>query len=183
MLNKKGTVGLISAAAAVVGVLTAASPAGAAAGSTQASTAEGTHCVVVVGKAPSDGGVSPELYRNCADTAAKARAQLASPGAKAVTNGKAVQSTALMIWYSDDQYRGNSTTVYGGSGTCDSSGYRLRPDNYWSTNISSARGIGSCTAATFHNRASTFARAFWLPVANLGTALNDNVGIIDVYRG
>jgi hypothetical protein len=182
MLNKKGTVGLISAAAAVVGVLTAAAPAGAATGSTP-STAQGKHCVVVVGKAPTDGGVSPELYRKCANTAAKARAQLASPQAQAQTNGKAIQATALMIWYSDDQYRGNSTTVYGDFGTCDSSGYRLRPDNYWSTNISSARGIGSCTAATFHNRASTVARAFWLPVANLGTALNDNVGIIDVYRG
>jgi hypothetical protein len=182
MLNKKGTVGLISAAAAVVGVLTAAGPAGAA-GSTQATTAQGKHCVVVVDKAPSDGGVSPELYRNCADTAAKARALLASPQAKAQTNGRAIQATALMTWYSDDQLRGNSTIVYGNAGTCDSSGYRLRPDGYWSTNISSASGWGRCTVATFHNRASTYAATFRLPARNLGPNLNDNVGIIDVFYG
>ncbi|MCL6735215.1 hypothetical protein [Streptomyces neyagawaensis] len=182
MLNKRGTVGLISAAAAVVGVLSAAAPAGAAAGSTQASTAQGKHCVVVVGKAPSDGGVSPELYRNCADTAAKARALLASPQARAATGGRAVQSTLLMTWYSDDQLRGNSTNVFGSSGTCDSSGYRLSLDSYWSANISSAAGWGQCKAATFHNRALTYAASFTLAARNLGPILNDNVGLIDVYQ-
>ncbi|WP_055714895.1 hypothetical protein [Streptomyces torulosus] len=182
MLNKKGTVGLISAAAAVVGVLTAAAPAGAA-GSTPASTAQGKHCVVVVDKAPSDGGVSPELYRNCADTAAKARALLASPQAKAQTNGKAVQATELMTWYSDDQLRGNSTIVYGSAGTCDSVGYRLSPDLYWATNISSATGYGRCTVATFFSRPLSYSRTFRLPALNLGSILNDYVGIIDVRWG
>ncbi|MGJ5830075.1 hypothetical protein [Streptomyces ossamyceticus] len=183
MFNKKGTVGLISAAAAVVGVLTAAAPAGAAAGSTQASTAQGKHCVVLVGKAPSDGGVSPELYRNCADTAAKARALLTSPQAKAQTNGKAVQATELMTWYSNDQLWGNSTVVYGSAGTCDSVGYRLSPDLYWATNISSATGHGRCTVATFFSRPLSYSRTFRLPALNLGSILNDYVGIIDVRWG
>ncbi|MET9442853.1 hypothetical protein [Streptomyces sp. NPDC006610] len=180
MLKNKGAVGFIGAAAAVVGMLTAAAPAGASDISSQASKAEGKHCVVVVGKA-AKGGVSPELYRGCADTAAEARAQLKTPKVQERIGTKA--STALMTWYAHAGYGTPATTVYGSYGTCDASGYRLHPDSYWSYNISSAVGHGNCTVATFHNRARNYAATWRLPVSNLGSVLNDNVGIIDVWHG
>ncbi len=184
-IQKKSVLGLIGTAAGLAGLLLAAAPTGAAAATADTSAAAATkHCVVLVGKAPADGGASPELYRYCSNkSAADARAHLKSSDALSKSGGRSIQATALMEWYSDHNYGGNQTTVYGDYGPCDGSGYSLRPDSYWSANLTSARGYGTCTVAVFHNRALNYAATGRLPVPNVGGALNDNVGLIQVYYG
>ncbi|MFD6290146.1 hypothetical protein [Streptomyces sp. NPDC060205] len=182
MSKMKGSVGLIGMAAGVAGLLLATAPAGEAA--TAKSAADPKACVVLVGKTPAEGGASPELYRYCSDkSAADARAHLASSQVLAKTGGKSAQATLLMLWSKNTDYRNPTTFIYGDDGPCDSSGYSLHPDDYWSHNISSAQGVGTCTVARFHNRSSTYAATFRLPVPYLGASLNDNVGLIQVWRG
>lgn len=98
----------------------------------------------------------------------------------------------LMTWYENaqcNQYKsGNSTNIYaggiiGGGDTCDSAGYKLSPNYYWAFHISSAKGHGYCTKARFTNTEENYAATFALPVNYIGRSLNDDVGIIQVYRG
>lgn len=79
-------------------------------------------------------------------------------------------------------YGGNRTNIYGSAGPCDTAGYRIVPDFYWQTHLTSAAGFAFCNTARFTNRALTYARTFGLPVPYLGALLNDNVGKIQVYR-
>ncbi|WP_157420316.1 hypothetical protein [Actinomadura kijaniata] len=145
-----------------------------------AETKADRYCAVLVGKA-TGGKPSPVLARACDGTsAANARAKMLQ-ASKDGPQATALAATLLMTWYANTDYRVPATSVYGSAGPCDSAGYRLRPDSYWSRNLSSARGSGSCNTARFANIAGTYSRTFALPVPYLGSALNDNVGTIWVY--
>ncbi|MBO0839994.1 MAG: hypothetical protein J2O49_04150 [Sciscionella sp.] len=152
------------------------------------------YCNVVVGKAATPGGVSPELFKYCSSSEQDSLNHLVNApvwqqhrtDAKFTFTPNAVNpysSDLLMTWFSDANCDGDQTDIYGYSGTCDSAGYKIYPDSWWSTNISSAAGFAQCNWADFTNNARNFAEGFALPVSNLGQALNDNVGIIQVYNG
>lgn len=144
--------------------------------------AAGQHCVVVVGRSVGS-TPAPELYRYCtASSREDAQQHLQSTEAQSAIGARMAAGNLLMTWYSDANYGGSSTDLYGYYGTCDSAGYRLEPDAWWRTNISSAYGWGGCTWADFVNSSDVSAR-FQLPVPNLGGAHNDNVKYIQVFRG
>src|SRR5512139_983469 len=153
-----------------------------------AETGADRHCAVLIGKA-TDGKVSPVLAHACDDiSAANARAKMLRAASKNSSKStvKPLADDLLMIWYSDADYGGASTTIYGDEGPCDSAGYRLHTGNsalgIWGRLLSSARGAGSCNTARFSNRAGTASQTFGLPVSYLGSLLNDNVGAIWVYN-
>lgn len=145
--------------------------------------AAGQHCVVVVGRSSGSTTAAPELYRYCTATSREdAQAHLQSAEAQSALGTRLAAGNLLMTWYSDADYGGSSTDLYGYYGTCDSAGYRLEPDSWWRSNMSSAYGWGNCTWADFVNSGNYTAR-FQLPVPNLGDKVNDNVKYIQVFRG
>lgn len=152
-----------------------------------AETGADPYCAVLIGKA-TEGKPSPVLARACDDTsAANAREKMFQAASK--DDSKTVKPLAadlLMTWYSDTDYHGASTNIFGDDGPCDRAGYRLDVKSatfgLWSHILSSARGAGPCNTARFANRAGTSSQEFGLPVPYLGSLLNDNVGTIWVYN-
>lgn len=45
-----------------------------------------------------------------------------------------------MTWWADINLGGNNSAIYGSSGPCDSAGYRIAPNSYWQTHLSSISG-------------------------------------------
>lgn len=143
------------------------------------------HCVMVVGKAATANAISPVLFSYCAGSQEEASAHLFSPAVRAKLGAKAVMpDDLLMTWFEHADYDadGLSTNIYGSAGTCDSAGYRIEPNFLWKRILSSAAGFAQCNAAKFTNRALNFAKSWRLPINNLGEALNDNVGLVNVWH-
>ncbi|TYP86445.1 hypothetical protein [Blastococcus xanthinilyticus] len=105
------------------------------------------HCAVLLSSTEVDAnGDSVVLAEACASTPSRATAAMQSRQ-RAQGSGQvsaAAASTVLMTWYANDNYVGNSTLIYGSSGTCDYTGYRVSPNSYWNNNIRSIRGAGNC---------------------------------------
>lgn len=155
---------------------------------TAAGTGADRYCAVLIGKSTEE-KPSPVLARACDDSsAANAREKMLQVTSKDGSNStmKPLAADLLMTWYSDTDYHGASTNVFGDDGPCDRAGYRLDVNNttfgLWSHILSSARGSGPCNTARFANRAGTSSQEFGLPVPYLGSLLNDNVGTIWVYN-
>lgn len=144
----------------------------------------GRYCVEVYGAPPSPGGISPMQYRNCSTTSmSTAQAGLSSATARAATGGvTAMSSDLLMTWFSDSDYNGSYTNIYGSAGPCDSAGYKITPSSWWQNNMSSVGGTTQCNIARFYTRSKTYAESQLLPTHYLGSTLNDNVGMVQVYR-
>lgn len=94
-----------------------------------------------------------------------AEAKLRSPQTQAQVG--TASSDLLMTWFEHIDYGGNRTNIYGSAGPCDTAGYRIVPDFYWQTHLTSAAGFAFCNTARFTNRALTYARTFGLPVHTL----------------
>lgn len=140
-------------------------------------------CVLVVEKPADSMSLSPERYHYCStESIDKARAHLASPVARAELGKTVAASDLLMTWFTDRDYGGGQTDVFGYEGTCDTAGYRLAPNSYWRVRLSSAAGFGQCNYADFVNIAKNYADGFGLPIDYIGNTLNDNVGTIQVYH-
>ncbi|MBT2228375.1 hypothetical protein [Nonomuraea sp. NEAU-A123] len=153
-----------------------------------AQTGEDRYCAVLIGKA-TEGKPSPVLARACDDTsAANAREKMLQETSEDSPKStvRPLAADLLMTWYSDTDYHGASTNIFGDDGPCDRAGYRLDVNSatfgIWSRILSSARGAGPCNTARFANRAGTSSQEFGLPVPYLGSLLNDNVGTIWVYN-
>lgn len=176
------------AAAAVAGsVLASGSVASAATGpSTGAAKAAepARFCVVVLGEAGSAKQDSPVLYQNCAASAAEASSRLAAARVPRAGGGTVtpLSSDLLMTWWADIGLGGNYSAIYGSSGTCDSAGYRITPNSYWQTHLTSISGGGQCNEVDVYTRSLTYADDFALPVGYIGSTLNDNVGRVQVYH-
>lgn len=175
------------AAVAVAGsVLASGSVASAASGpSTGAEAANPTQfCVVVLGEAVSAKQDSPVLYQNCATSAAVASSRLAAARVPKAGGGTVTpqSSDLLMTWWADINLGGNHTQIYGSAGPCDSAGYRVKPNDYWQTHISSISGAGQCNEVELTTRSLTYADDFGLPIRYIGSTLNDNVGLVKVYH-
>lgn len=174
----------IAAMAITVSALVAAVLAGPATAAVAVAPESGPWCVMVVGKSASADQPSPVEFQYCSTTLREdARSSLRSAAAPTSLGTRAIASSdLLMTWFRDANYGSPLTDIYGSAGTCDSAGYRLAPNYYWQTNLSSAAGYGQCNRARFTARSNTFAGTFILPVNNLGQTLNDNVGFINVYN-
>jgi hypothetical protein len=172
-----GRLGLVSATAIVaVAVLHAGNAVAAA---------DGPYCAILVGKAPA-GKESPVLAQVCSDTsAAQAESMmLAKAGVPA--------STLLMTMFENVDYNsfalpgpGNARKdVFGSAGPCDSAGYRLGVDIWWSVRVSSILGANNCNVARVYNQALNDADDFGMRLFERGTWLerfNDNVGRFQVH--
>ncbi|MBC8092807.1 MAG: hypothetical protein H7Y15_12870 [Pseudonocardia sp.] len=173
---------LFIAVAAVSVLLTVLTPLPAAAHEARQSS-ENQFCVMVVGKPADSTSPSPELYHYCSTKSIDdARAHLASPTARAELGRTVAASDLLMTWFTDRDYGGGQTDIFGYEGTCDTAGYRLAPNSYWRVRISSAAGFAQCNYADFVNIAKNYADGFGLPINYIGNTLNDNVGTIQVYH-
>lgn len=139
------------------------------------------HCVILVGKAASPGGISPVLYHYCSTVSSEdARTHMIT--SRTAIGPFALSADLLMTWFEHSDFFGASTQVFGDDGTCDSAGYRLDPNPTWANNISSAKGFGQCNHARFTNIAQNFSDDFALPIDFIGQTLNDNVGTIHVFH-
>lgn len=125
------------------------------------------NCVIVVGERPDENADSPVLYSYCSPDLKDSRAHLARPDvqqqitqADPSSEFSVMQDALLMRWHEHANYLGAWTDVWGSAGTCDAYGYRLTPNTYWRTNISSARGYGNCTFATFFRYGGGYAADF-----------------------
>ena len=173
----------IGAAAVLLTVPLAGAAVAAPSDDQSGANASGRYCVEVYGQATTSGRVSPLQYRHCSNKSrSDARASLSSAEARQAIGAKAAASTLLMTWFADRDYRGASTDVYGSAGPCDTAGYKLTLSWTWSGRISSAGGTTACNIARFYNGAKTFAESQILPTPYLGSRLNDNVSMIQVYR-
>lgn len=175
------------AAAAVAGsVLASGSVASAATGpSTGAGVPDPAQfCVVVLGEAMGAKQDSPVLYQHCAASAAEASSRLVAARVPRAGGGTVtpLSSDLLMTWWTDLNFGGNYSAIYGSSGTCDSAGYRITPSSYWQTRLSSITGGGQCNEVDVYARSLTYADDFALPVGYIGNTLNDNVGRVQVYN-
>lgn len=93
-----------------------------------------------------------------------------------------LSSDLLMTWWADINFGGNHTAIYGSAGPCDSAGYRITPNSYWQTHISSISGAGQCNEVDLTTRSLNYADDFALSVGYIGSTLNDNVGRVQVYH-
>lgn len=194
---------VVSAGGAVaLSMVVAVAPAGASDTGVATQTTAGKYCVSVLGKAPA-GQESPELYRHCSTTpfdtsahlngaAAQAglRGRLAASGAPAgLAETMARASVRLLIVraYADAGFAGTYWDYYADDddGRCDSSGYLWRPDDYWSTHLSSLeKSSGTyCNTATLVTRDKASSGNVDLPAANLSGTFNDNVGRMQIFDG
>ncbi|MEU7894123.1 hypothetical protein AB0B45_14810 [Nonomuraea sp. NPDC049152] len=115
---------------------------GAAATEETANTARnGRFCSVLVGAA-APRGVSPTLAQSCSDLSRQAAD--AGLRLKARALGLRHQEVPIMFWYTDPEFHGEWTTVYGQHGHCDAAGYTVRPNTYWATKLSSVKGAAYC---------------------------------------
>lgn len=177
------TLAAVAAAAACLLTAAEASEASTAPVSASASAETGKYCAVLVGKAAAPDGVSPELSRACSDVSRDdARRHLNRPGARTAGEAEVAASARLMAWYADTYYTGETKDIYGSDGTCDYSGYRLIPNSDWRQKLSSAKGYGLCTWGEFYNPTQILKFSSRLPVPWFGPELNDNVGVVKVYR-
>lgn len=87
-----------------------------------------------------------------------------------------------MTWFKDSGFKGNKTEIRGSDGPCDTAGYKVAPNSYWQKNLSGVKGTNLCNRATIDNQAKTHADDFKLPVSYIGSDLNDNVGLVRVYK-
>ncbi|QKV72389.1 hypothetical protein [Amycolatopsis sp. Hca4] len=141
------------------------------------------YCAVLVGPAGTPDGVSPELDRYCSSVSGDdARRHLTRPGARTADEAAVAASTLLMTWYENADYGGGSKEIYGSSGTCDHSGYRVTPNSEWRGKLSSATGFLSCNWAEFANPTQIVKFSHQLPVDYIGPEVNDNVGLVKVYH-
>ncbi|WP_412738467.1 hypothetical protein [Krasilnikovia sp. MM14-A1259] len=165
-------------------------------------SAEGRYCVSVLGKAPAAGQDSPELYRYCQDTpfdteayvkGATAQSQLrrsfAARGAsakEAAVQARSVNLHILRAW-SDADFNGNFWDYYAqdADGHCDSAGYSWRPDDWWSTHLSSLqRGWNSyCNRVTLFDRAGSHSDTWDMDLSYVMARYNDNVARLQIFNG
>lgn len=167
-------------ALALAGVSTAAS-----ATTTSMTEHSGTHCAILVGKAPEQTDVaSPIIARECSSRSPEdARKKMLHTRETELDSNAETAPALLMTWYEDANYGGDSASIYGDYGPCDSAGYRLQLYAYqWSDDLSSASGTWACDRARFHSSIDGSARAFNLPVPYLGDHLNDAVSFIEVWN-
>ncbi|SDY72641.1 hypothetical protein SAMN05421504_106527 [Amycolatopsis xylanica] len=178
--------------AAVVGAATVAAMPGVAAAEGVDALNQGKYCAMLVDKAP-EGKVSPVLAEICSDTsAADVDARIVAESAR-IAASRGVEAAApipIMYWYENIHYNldspGGFTTIYGNSGSCDSSGYRVEPSSWWKARLSSLLGNNDCYAAKVHNRALSSAETFGLTYGGSGWWLggySDNVGLVQAYNG
>jgi len=167
--------------ALVVGAAAAACLAIAPAALAAPAAPSGKYCATLVDRAPSADADSPVLSRACSNVSQDdARRHLVRPGARTAAETGVAARTLLMIWYEHAGFQGAAEGVYGNYGTCDSSGYRLNPNNWWAHNMSSARGADRCNFATFYNLSQITWWSTWLDTDHLNAEQNDSVGRIQV---
>lgn len=133
------------------------------------------YCSVLVGKAP-EGQDSPVIAKACSnESQAAADDQLQFRTQRSIS-----AATNLMIWYANTGLSGNSTVIYGNAGPCDGGGYRVVPNTYWQTNMSSIRRQQTCDRATLFNRPQTQRGTFVLDTPTIGS-FDNNVGRVQVF--
>ena len=174
----------------VAAILAAVSLSSLAAATASASASAGSDqfCVVMVGASVNPSTASPVEYSYCsAISAADARDHMNSrQSARSATPASALSSDLLMTWYTDIDYGTNvgpATQIFGSAGPCDSACYRIAPSSYWATNMSSIQGNGNCNTVRLTTRSGTYSETRQLPANQLGSTLNDNVGLTNVYQG
>jgi len=132
------------------------------------------YCAVLISNQLDRDGSSKVLHRSCSSISAEeARREL-----DATTT---LSSTQLMNWYEHADFGGSVTVIYGDSGGCDGAGYRVQPNSYWKTHLSSIKGFNQCNRIRLYNIALSQSAAYYLPLSNLGY-YNDNVGLTQVYH-
>lgn len=133
-------------------------------------------CAAALGKADA-AGVRPVGEQVCSTVSQEdAQGKLHSRQTNSV-----LADVPLMIWYEHSYYGGESTVIYGDSGYCDSSGYGVRPSAWWTSHISSIKGINTCNRVTLAS-SGVPGGYFALDAPGLGS-FNDNVGHMRVYAG
>lgn len=168
------------------GLVTPASAATMAARPTTTATATHKYCATIVSKQLDADGLSHVVGKSCSSNSPVAAFTAAKQLAGQVPNRpeQAAASTLLMNEFYDTNLNGGVIySFYGSSGTCDSSGYRLRNDGYTRDNTSSIQGNGNCNRVNIQGYNNSAETAFSLPANYLGSYLNDNVALVRVYRG
>lgn len=87
--------------------------------------------------------------------------------------------TLLMTWYQDKNYLGNMTNIYGTYGTCDADGYRVAPNAYWSSHLSSIKGSGYCKYVDMTSTSGAY-EGGCLPKPALHDNMDNEVAVIYV---
>lgn len=96
----------------------------------------------------------------------------------------AASSTLIMSWfqsYDGNGPFGNSTAIYGNSGTCDTSGYGVAPNAYWAANLSYIIGAGYCNRIRVEDRSRNNRSSVYSNRVGLAPPFNDNVGRVQVF--
>jgi hypothetical protein len=105
--------------------------------------------------------------------------------AEKAQGAKVQSSDLLMTWFSDINYGGDSSDIYGSSGPCDAAGYKLSPGTFWWGNwgniLSSAGGTDACNAGEFYSQDNTRVWRGMLPTPSIGD-VNDDVGMVRTYH-
>jgi hypothetical protein len=157
-----------------------------AAAPAQAGTAPDVHseyCVVVLGKAPSPGAASPEVYRHCSAQPFDSAAQLNSSEARSAGVVSPASSTHLVRVFQDNNYKGQWWDYYGDAGPCDSAGYRWDPDDWWSSHLSSIeKGYNSnCNHMRLYSKDKKHSQVYGLSTPQIGPYYNDNTYRTQIY--
>ncbi|WP_409494284.1 hypothetical protein [Amycolatopsis sp. cmx-11-12] len=141
------------------------------------------HCVVVLGKV-GPGQSSRVAHEHCSPTAFDKAAYLRQPDVKARLNAERVTADVLLMqWWSDTDFKGQNLQVWGGAGPCDGEGYTYDPANYWRANLSSIELMHpDCDRVTVHDTSLRKSASFSISPRYFGSAINDNVGRVHVYR-
>jgi hypothetical protein len=155
------------------------------------------YCVVVLGKASTTDGVSPELYKHCSATPFDADVHLRSTQAQtrferssqprasaseAPSTLAAAAQVHLIRAYTDANFKGTWWDYYGAE-DCDQYGYQWIPSDWWKVRLSSIWRDGTCSRVRLHTRDGQQWQEFGLSLSNFGTTYNDNVGRTHIWAG
>jgi len=178
-----------SAFAVALAALVIAAPSAMAEDTASASAAQnGKYCSIQLDTAP-EGEVSPVAAKACSDVSIdQARAEMHRQYAakRRAAGDSAAVTYVLMHWYQNVNYNRDQQGAYWefSGARCDTAGYRINPDDFWRTNLSSIVGNYDCFVARVYNIALDSAADFNVHVDGNGRwlgAYSDNVGRIQIH--
>lgn len=144
------------------------------------------YCVLVADGAPDSDGVTKDYSRACStiseeEALKKLNSQLSEDGRPGIS-----AENRLMGWFADRGFSGERTAVFGESGPCDSAGYKLSVPHQWASDwgniMSSAVAVDGCNTFEVFQADGNYRKRFNAKASYFGNALNDNVGMIRVWR-
>jgi hypothetical protein len=178
-------VGLISAGPVMA---SAHEPDQARASTSSVATPAVKFCVILIGKAAGPSKISPVRHRSCSSKSEKdAEAHFSSPEVRAKL-GKDFDlsgATKLVALFEDPYFGGSGVYIWGDSGPCDRSGYKINVSAAgWESRLSSVKRANThCNHAAYYDLDAPYANDATVPTYRFSSRLDNRIDYFQVCDG